>query len=153
MKWITRQRPKIDRVACPWLIAKFIDPRAEFLFVPPDRVTSQADEVGAIPYDVPGVELTHDGPLCSFDAFLTKYRLTDSALHELATIVRGADTARLDLAPQCAGLLAISLGLSHNFPDDDEMLRRGFVIYDALYSWLTQVRDEKHDWNPQRLSK
>jgi len=153
MKWITRQRPKIDRVACPWLIAKFIDPQAEFLFVPPDRVTSHADEVGAIPYDVPGVELTHDGPLCSFDAVLTKYRLTDSALHELATIVRGADTAWLDLAPQCAGLLAISLGLSHNFPDDYEMLRSGFVIYDALYSWLTQVHDEKHDWNPQRLSK
>jgi hypothetical protein len=153
MKWITRQRPKIDRVACPWLIAKFIDPQAEFLFVHPDRVTTQADEVGAIPYDVPGVELTHDGPLCSFDAFLTKYQLTDPSLHELAVIVRGADTARLDLAPQSAGLLAISLGLSHKFPDDYEMLQRGFVIYDALYSWLKHVRDEKHDWNPQKLVK
>jgi hypothetical protein len=153
MKWITRQRPKIDRVACPWLIAKFIDSQAEFLFVPPDRVTSQADEVGAIPYDVPGVELTHDGPLCSFDAFLAKYELTDPNLHDLAVIVRGADTARLDLAPQCAGLLAISLGLSHNSRDDYEMLQRGFVIYDALYSWLKHVRNEKHDWNPQKLVK
>jgi hypothetical protein len=152
MKWITRERPKIDRVACPWLIARFIDPQPEFLFVPPDRVTSQAAELGAIPYDVPEVELTHDGPLCSFDAFLAKYRLADPNLHDLAAIVRGADTARLDLAPQCAGLLAISLGLSHNWPDDQEMLRRGFIVYDALYSWLKYVRDEKHDWNPQKHS-
>jgi hypothetical protein len=150
MKWITRQRPKIDRVACPWLITRFIDQQPDFLFVPPDQVIPQADALGAIPYDVPGVELTHDGPLCSFDAILKKYSLLDSALCDLATIVRGADTARLDLAPQCAGLLAVSLGLSHNFPDDHEMLRHGFVVYDALYSWLKHVRDEKHDWNPQR---
>jgi hypothetical protein len=142
MKWITRERPKIDRVACPWLIARFIDPQAEFLFVPPDRVLAQAAETGAVPYDVPGVELTHDGPLCSFDAFLAKYQLTDGALHDLAVIVRGADTARLDLAPQCAGLLAVSLGLSHNFSDDDEMLKHGFVVYDALYSWLKHRRGE-----------
>jgi hypothetical protein len=152
MKWITRERPKIDRVACPWLIARFIDSESEFLFVPPEQVAVQAAETGAIPYDVPGVELTHDGPLCSFDAFLHKYELTDSALHQLAVIVRGADTARLDLAPQCAGLLAVSLGLSRNFQDDHEMLRHGFVIYDAIYSWLRFVRDEKHDWNPQRHS-
>ena len=112
-----------------------------------------AKETGAIPYDVPAVELTHDGPLCSFDAFLSKYNLSDAVLHDLAVIVRGADTAKLDLAPQCAGLLAISLGLSHNFPDDHEMLERGFIVYDALYAWLKHVRDEKHDWNPQKLAR
>lgn len=151
MKWITRERPKIDRVACPWLIARFIDDKPEFLFVPADQVISQAAATGAIPYDVPGVELTHDGPLCSFDAILKKYALTDPALLDLAVIVRGADTAQLDLAPQCAGLLAISLGLSHNFRDDHEQLTHGFVMYDALYSWLKHVRAEKHDWNPQKL--
>ena len=109
MKWITRQRPKIDRVACPWLIARFIDKQPEFLFVPSDQVLAQAQAMCAIPYDVPGVELTHDGPLCSFDALLKKYELSDPCLRDLATIVRGADTARLDLTPQCAGLLAISL--------------------------------------------
>lgn len=151
MKWITRERPKIDRVACPWLIARFVDREPEFLFVPPAQVAAQASATGAIPFDVPGVELTHDGPLCSFDAFLRKFRLTDPALHDLAVIVRGADTAQLDLAPQCAGLLAVSLGLSHNFQNDHEMLRHGFVVYDALYSRLRHARDEKHDWNPQRL--
>jgi Uncharacterized conserved protein len=151
MKWITRERPKIDRVACPWLIARFVDRQPEFLFVAPDQVVSQAQATGAIPYDVPGVELTHDGPLCSFDAFLKKYQLSDPNLQDLAVIVRGADTARPDLAPQCPGLLAVSLGLSHNFPDDHEMLRHGFVMYDALYAWLKHVRDEKHDWNPQRI--
>jgi hypothetical protein len=151
MKWITRERPKIDRVACPWLIARFIDEAPDFLFVPSSEVMAQAQATGAIPYDVPSVELTHEGPLCSFDAFLKKYCLADPALHELAVIVRGADTARLDLAPQCSGLLAISLGLSHNYADDHEQLRHGFVVYDALYSWLKHVRDEKHDWNPQRL--
>jgi hypothetical protein len=150
MKWITRERPKIDRVACPWLIARFIDKSPEFLFVPPDQVQSQAAANGAIPYDVPGVELTHDGPLCSFDAILKKYELSEPALLDLAVIVRGADTARLDLAPQCAGLLAISLGLSHNFADDHEQLKHGFVVYDALYSWLKHARGERHDWNPQR---
>jgi hypothetical protein len=150
MKWITRERPKIDRVACPWLIARFIDEAPEFLFVPADKVITEAQATGAIPYDVPGVELTHDGPLCSFDAILKTYEVSDRHLNDLATIVRGADTARLDLAPQCAGLLAVSLGLSHNFADDHEQLKHGFVIYDALYAWLKHVRDEKHDWNPQR---
>ena len=151
MKWIIRERPKIDRVACSWLIARFIDPAAEFQFVPADQVHALATAMAAIPYDVPDVELTHDGPLFSFDAILKKYSLTDPALCDLAIIVRGADTARPDLAPQGAGLLAISLGLSHNFTDDHEQLVRGFVIYDALYSWLKHVRDEKHDWNPQRI--
>jgi len=150
MKWITRERPKIDRVACPWLIARFIDKSPEFLFVPPDQVQSQAAATGAIPYDVPGGELTHDGPLCSFDAILKKYELSEPALLDLAVIVRGADTARLDLAPQCAGLLAISLGLSHNFANDHEQLKHGFVVYDALFSWLKHARGERHDWNPRR---
>ncbi len=151
MKWITRERPKIDRVACPWLIARFIDREPEFLFVPADKVHSQAAATGAIPYDVSGVELTHDGPLCSFDAILKKYELTDPCLVDLAVIVRGADTDQLDLAPQCAGLLAISLGLSHNYKDDHEQLKLGFVMYDALYAWLKHTRGETHDWNPQRV--
>jgi hypothetical protein len=150
MKWITRERPKIDRVACPWLIARFIDDAPEFLFVPAERVIAEAGAMDAIPYDVAGVELTHEGPLCSFDAILKKFQLTDRNLHDLAIIVRGADTARPDLAPQCPGLLAISLGLSHNFADDHEQLQHGFIMYDALYAWLKYVRDEKHDWNPQR---
>jgi hypothetical protein len=150
MRWITRSRPKIDRVACPWLIARFVDPRAEFHFVPATEVAERAAALGATPFDVEGVELSHDGPLCSFDAFLARYRLSDPALVALARIVRGADTARLDLAPECAGLLAVSLGLSRLFADDHEQLRHGFVVYDALYAWLTEARDETHTWNPQR---
>ena len=150
MKWITRERPKIDRIACPWLICRFIDRDAEFLFVPAGEVHRKADELGAIPFDVEGVELSHVGPLCTFDALLERYHLDDPALAEVATIVRGADTARLDLAPQAAGLLAISLGLSHNFADDQEQLRHGLVLYDALYSWCRHVRLETHTWNPQR---
>ena len=150
MKWVTRERPKIDRVACPWLIARFIDSDPEFLFVPPHSVTYVAEQSGAVPYDIEGVELSHDGSLCSFDAFLTKYRLEDAALKGLARIVRGADTDHLEMEPQCAGLLAISLGLSRVFDDDHEQLRHGFVIYDALYAWLREARLEKHSWNPQR---
>jgi hypothetical protein len=151
MKWITRQRPKIDRVACPWLIARFIDAKAEFLFAPASDVKRVAAETGATPYDVEDAELSHVGELCSFDAFLARYALSDASLRDLAAIVRGADTARLDLAPQCAGLLAISLGLSRIFPDDHEQLRHGFVIYDSLYAWLRDARDETHTWNPQRV--
>ncbi len=150
MRWVTRERPKIDRVACPWLIRRFIDPEAVFLFVAPARVSEVAQDTGATPFDVEGVELSHDGPKCSFDAFLVKYRLEDPQLAELATIVRGADTDRLALAPQAAGLLAISLGLSHNFTDDHEMLRQGFMVYDALYAWSRFVKSERHTWNPQR---
>lgn len=151
MKWVTRERPKIDRVACPWLIARFIDTQPEFLFAPAGEVGGVAAVSGAIPYDVEGVELSHDGPQCSFDAFLKKYSLSgDDALRQLAVIVRGADTARLDLAPQCAGLLAISLGLSRMFADDHEQLRHGFVVYDALYAWLREAQGETHTWNPQR---
>jgi len=152
MKWVTRERPKIDRVACPWLIARFIDADAEFLFVPPGDVGRVAEAEGATPFDVEGVELSHDGPLCSFDAFLGKYGLENPALDEIATIVRGADTGRLDLAPQAAGLLAISIGLSQLFGDDQEQLRHGFVVYDALYAWLTRARAETHTWNPQRVA-
>ena len=152
MKWITRERPKIDRVACPWLITRFIDRDAEFVFAPPGEVKRLAAELDAIPFDVEGVELSHDGPLCSFDALLAKYGLDEPALQELAIIIRGADTARLELAPQAAGLLAISLGLSHNFTDDHEQLRHGFVIYDALYAWSRHVRGETHTWNPQRAA-
>lgn len=150
MKWVTREHPKIDRVACPWLIRRFIDQDATFLFVAPSEVKRVGEETGAIPFDVDGVELSHDGPRCSFDLFLEKYGLKDPHLEELAVIVRGADTDRLDLAPQAAGLLAISLGLSRNFPDDHEMLRHGFVVYDALYTWSREVREERHTWNPQR---
>ena len=151
MKWITRERPKIDRIACPWLILRFVDPEAEFLYVPTADVLRLAGETGAIPFDVEGVELSHEGPLCSFDAILRKYGLTDPALQDIAVIVRGADTARLDLAPQAAGLLAISLGLSHNFKDDHEQLKHGLVVYDALYAWSKHVRGETHTWNPQRV--
>lgn len=149
MKWITRERPKIDRIACPWLVARFIDPQADFLYVPGADVMRVAQETGAIPYDIPGVELSHVGELCSFDAFLHKYGLSDLALQQLAAIVRGADTSRLDLTPQSAGLYAISLGLSRNFSDDHEMLRHGMVLYDALYAWCQQGQGETHNWPPK----
>ena len=148
MKWVTRERPKIDRVACPWLIARFIDKAPEFLYVPAENVLQVARETGAIPYDIPGVEMSHDGELCSFDAFLKKYKLTDPALHQLAVIVRGADTARLDLAPQAPGLIELSLGLSRVFPDDHEMLCHGMVMYDALYAWCRDCQKETHGWPP-----
>jgi hypothetical protein len=148
VKWVTRERPKIDRIACPWLVARFIDPSAEFLFVPPGDVLRVAAESGAIPYDIPDVELSHVGELCSFDAFLRKYGLQDPALDRLAIMVRGADTSRLDLAPEAAGLFAISLGLSRNFCDDEEMLRHGLVMYDALYAWCVHCRGDSHGWPP-----
>lgn len=148
MKWITRERPKIDRIACPWLIARFIDDKPEFLYVASKDVLTQAAQTGAIPYDIPNVELSHVGDLCSFDAFLKKYQLTDPALQQLAVIVRGADTTRLDLAPQAAGLLAISLGLSRQFQDDHEMLTQGMVMYDALYQWCKTCQQETHGWPP-----
>jgi hypothetical protein len=151
MNWVTRERPKIDRIACPWLIARFVDLEAQFHFLPADAVQRFARETGAIPFDVEGVELSHRGPLCSFDAILRVYDLNDPALSGLAVIVRGADTARLELAPQCAGLLALSLGLSRLFADDYEQLQHGLVMYDALYRWLRDGRDETHSWNPQSI--
>lgn len=148
MKWVTRERPKIDRIACPWLVLRFIDTNAEFLYVPADQVMNVAQHTGAIPYDVPGVEFSHVGELCSFDAFLGKYGLKERGLAELAAIVRGADTSRLELTPQSAGLYAISLGLSANFTDDHEMLRHGLVVYDALYAWCSRLQNETHNWPP-----
>jgi rhodanese-related sulfurtransferase len=148
-RWITRERPKIDRIACPWLIARFVDSDAEFHYVPTKDVLQAAKERDALPYDIPGVHFSHDGDLCSFDAFLKHYRLTDPALKALAVIVRGADTARLDLAPQAAGLAAISLGLSRNYQDDHEMLKHGMVMYDALYTWCKEGKEEVHTWNSQ----
>jgi len=148
MKWVTRERPKIDRIACPWLILRFIDAAAEILYVPTSAVLRIAQEEGTIPFDIPGVELTHNGPNCSFDAFLAKYHLEDPALGQLARIVRGADTSRPDLAPQSAGLYAISLGLCAVYTDDQELLRHGLVIYDALYAWCAKLQHETHNWPP-----
>ena len=149
MKWVTRERPKIDRIACPWLVTRFIDDEPEFLYVPANSVFKVAEASGAIPYDIPGAELSHVGELCSFDAFLAKYGLDDPALQILATIVRGADTSRLDLTPQSAGLYAMSLGLSHKFADDHEMLEQGMVMYDALYAWCKSCQAETHNWPPR----
>ena len=147
--WVTRERPKIDRIACPWLIRRFIDPAAEFLFAPTERVFAVAEERGATAYDIPGAEpFSHDGDLCSFDAFLKAYGIKDPALDALALIVRGADTARLELTPQSPGLLALSLGLSANFPDDHAMLEHGLVMYDAFYAWCRSLQGETHNWTP-----
>ena len=148
-RWITRERPKIDRIACPWLVRRFVDPAAEFLYVPAADVRRIAAERDAIPYDIPDVKFSHEGERCSFDAFLKAYRLGEPALDELATIVRGADTDRLDLAAQAAGLLAVSLGLSRLYRDDHEMLEHGMVVYDALYAWCRDGRDEVHTWKPE----
>src|SRR6267142_498219 len=148
-RWVTRERPKIDRIACPWLIARFVDAQAEFLYVPPNQVLDAAKQRDAVPYDIPDVHFSHEGELCSFDAFMKHYRLTGPALEELAVIVRGADTAHLELAPQAPGLAAVSLGLSRNFQDDHEMLKHGMVMYDALYTWCKEGKEEVHTWNPQ----
>jgi rhodanese-related sulfurtransferase len=147
-RWVTRERPKVDRIACPWLIRRFVDTDAEFLYVPREDVLRIAKERTAIPYDVPEVEFSHVGGRCSFDAFVFRYRLADPALQELARIVRGADTNRPDLAPQSAGLVALSLGLSEQFRDDHEMLEHGMVMYDALYAWCRSTKSEVHAWNP-----
>ncbi len=144
-RWITRERPKIDRIACPWLIRRFIDPQARFLYVPADQVSAQAESLGAIPYDVPGVRFSHRGDACSFDAFIADFGLRDPSLDALAAIVRGADTGQPALTSQSAGLLAISLGLSANFSDDHAMLEQGMVIYDALYAWQKTAVNEIHN--------
>jgi len=137
-KWVTREHPKIDRIACPWLISRFVNPEAEFIYVPAVEVAKVATEVGGTPYDIQDVQFGHVGERCSFDAIVSAYGIADPALDRLATIVRGADTSRPDLTPQCEGLLAISYGLSGNFPDDHEMLKHGMVMYDALYTWCRQ---------------
>ena len=142
-KWVTREHPKIDRIACPWLISRFINPLAEFLYVPPTEVTSVAKTQGATAYDIKDAEFGHVGDRCSFDAIIRLFEIKDPALDRLATIVRGADTSRPNLTPQCAGLLAISQGLSANHPDDHEMLKHGMVIYDALYTWCRLLTDKR----------
>jgi hypothetical protein len=146
MKWITRERPKIDRIACPWLIKNFVDPGAIFIYVPKELVFTKAAELGAIPYDILGAEYTHQGDRCTFDYIVKRHGIVDPAVHQIAEIVRGADTDRFDLAPQAAGLWAISAGLSYNYHDDFEMLAIGMKLYDALYSWATHVQDERHTW-------
>lgn len=148
MKWITRERPKIDRIACPWLIRRFIDTEAEFLYVPAEEVMQQARELDAVPFDVPEAEFTHYEDRCTFDYFLQKYALTDPALHTMARIVRGADTDDHSIAAQSAGLWVISAGLAYNFRDDYELLEKGMLIYDALYSWAKYLPKERHTQSP-----
>jgi rhodanese-related sulfurtransferase len=148
-RWITRERPKIDRIACPWLIQRFIDPRAEFFYVPTDQVFAQAKQLNAVAYDIPGAPVSHEGELCSFDAFVQGFGLKDPALARLADIVRAADTDHLGHAPQAAGLLAVSLGMSHNYADDHAMLAAMLPVYDALYAWCRDAvkgTNERHNW-------
>lgn len=144
--WVTRHRPKIDRIACPWLIRRFIDPTARFLFVAPAEVSEVAARFGAIPYDIEGVTFSHRGENCSFDALLDDFQLHCEPLDRLATVVRGADTDRHDLAPQAAGLLALSVGLSRMYRDDLSQLEAGIALYDALYRWARDGHEEGHDW-------
>ena len=144
MKWITRERPKIDRIACPWLIRNFVDPKAEFIYVPREEVLFKAKELEAIPYDIEGAEYNHVGEYCTFDYIIKKHNLSETALHRVAEIVRGADTNKMDLTPQSHGLMAISAGLSYNYKNDHEMLEIGMKIYDALYSWAKYMKKENH---------
>ncbi|HMG10090.1 MAG TPA: chromate resistance protein ChrB domain-containing protein [Mucilaginibacter sp.] len=148
MKWITREHPKIDRIACPWLIKRFIDPEAEIIYVPVDQVIEQAAILNAVPFDLPGVEYTHYDDQCSFDYFIKKHKLKDVALDRIAAIVRGADTDRHDFAPQASGLSAIFLGLSKNIPDDHELLELGMKVYDGLYTWAKYLYEQKHIQEP-----
>lgn len=144
--WVTRHRPKIDRIACPWLIRRFVDPDAKFLFVSPGEVAGVAERYGATPFDIEGTDWSHNGSLCSFDTMLDRFALRTPALDHLSTVVRGADTNRHDLAPEAAGLLAISVGLSRQYRDDHKQLEAGLVLYDALYRWARDGQDEGHDW-------
>jgi len=148
MKWITRERPKIDRIACPWLIKRFIDENAEIIYAPFDEVKAKAKKLKAIPFDIPDVEYTHYKDECTFDYFLKKHKLDDPALQTLSIIVRGADTDRHDLATQASGLWAISAGLAYNFKNDNQLLEKGMLIYDALYSWASFLQKERHTQNP-----
>lgn len=148
MKWITRERPKIDRIACPWLIKRFIDEEAEFIYVPFNEVAHKSKELDAIPFDVPDVKFTHYGDFCTFDALVEAYKIKDPAILTMATIVRGADTDRHEIAFQSSGLWAISAGLAHNFKNDNELLDKGMILYDALYSWAKYLQKEKHTQQP-----
>jgi len=144
MKWITRERPKIDRIASPWLIKKFVDPEAEFIYVPFDEVLTKAVALEAIPFDIPDVEFTHYNDECTFDYIIKKYQIKDPAVLIMSKIVRGADTDQHDIAKESAGLWAISAGLSHNITDDSELLKNGMILYDALYSWATHLYKQNH---------
>ncbi|MFI5192416.1 MAG: chromate resistance protein ChrB domain-containing protein [Chitinophagales bacterium] len=148
MKWITRERPKIDRLACPWLIKRFIDEKAEIIYVPFEDVLKQAINLDATPFDLPGVEFTHYGNECTFDYFIKKYKIKDKAVQAMASIVRGADTDHHELATQTTGLWAISAGLSYNIKDDQKLLEQGMILYDALYSWAKFLQKEKHTQQP-----
>jgi AraC-like DNA-binding protein len=148
MKWITRQSPKIDRIACPWLIKNFVDKEAEFIYVPAEKVKDEAKNLQAIPFDIPEVEYSHHQDKCTFDYIIEKHKLSDPALQTLATIVRGADTDRHDIASQASGLWAISAGLAYNERNDYQLLQKGMIIYDALYSWAKHLQKEKHTQNP-----
>lgn len=148
MKWITRERPKIDRIACPWLIKRFIDPNAEIIYMPFEQVLTKAKELDAIPFDLPDVEYSHYADQCTFDYFLKKHQLKDIGLDRMAAIIRGADTDRLDSAPQAAGLSAIFLGLSQNIKDDHELLEIGMKVYDGLYTWAKHLHTKKHTQAP-----
>jgi AraC-like DNA-binding protein len=148
MKWITREHPKIDRIACPWLIRRFVDKDAEIIYVPFDQVVGRSKELNAIPFDLPNVEYTHKGDKCTFDYIIKKHKLSDPALDIMAAIVRGADTDRHDIASQASGLWAISAGIAHNIRNDHELLKVGMVIYDGLYSWAKHLQDVKHTQSP-----
>jgi AraC-like DNA-binding protein len=148
MNWITRERPKIDRIACPWLIKRFIDPDAQIFFAPFDQVKAKAEELDATPFDIPDTEFTHYEDRCTFDFFLERYEIQDSALKDMAMIIRGADTDDHSLTAQSSGLWAISAGLAHNITDDQELLEKGMLIYDALYSWATHLQKQKHTQSP-----
>jgi hypothetical protein len=149
-RWVTRHRPKIDRIACPWLIRRFVERDAEFLFVPPEHVDGVAERFDATAYDMPTGFWTHEGENCTFDKMLTEFGLETEALLHLARIVRAADTGNLDREPEAAGLLAISLGLSRQYSDDLEQLAAGMTIYDALYRWCRDATDEAHNWPAQK---
>src|ERR1700681_3719807 len=148
MKWITRERPKIDRLACPWLIKRFIDEKAEIIYVPFDQVLKQSKKINAIPFDIPDVEFTHYGKECTFDYFVKKYNINDKAVLAMAPVIRGADTDHHELASQSNGLWAISAGLGYNIKSDQELLEQGMILYDALYSWAKYLQKEKHTKQP-----
>jgi rhodanese-related sulfurtransferase len=151
-RWVTRERPKIDRIACPWLIRRFIDPDARIFFVAAEHVLAAAAELSAIPFDVPDTDFSHEGELCSFDAFIARFGLSHAPLDAVADIVRGADTDRFELAPQAAGLAALSFGLSALHDSDEAAVEAGVTVYDALYAWAARARAETHGWPPAGLA-
>ena len=148
--WVTRARPKVDRIACPWLIRRFVDPRAVFLFVAPSEVVAVAEQFGGAPFDIENVFWSHRGDTCTFDTMIEELGLATDPLLRLATIVRGADTARPDLSPEAPGLLAASLGLSRMYADDLQQLEVGMLLYDAFYRWCRDATEETHNWPTNR---